>query len=96
VKATVVLCDICKNRIAKLKCEICGADLCEQCRSKIKIDERGLFGFAYTHLNGVIVCEECLSKHTKLVQAALKSSSLHEITKSIFKTINKHLSSVAL
>jgi len=60
-KKEVEICDECNKKIAKIKCELCGADMCEDCESYIYLKAES--PEHYTHGNPnfmkISTCEKC-------------------------------------
>ena len=39
MKTTTTLCDKCENKVAKIKCSMCGCDVCATCSNMLVIDK---------------------------------------------------------
>lgn len=56
METKVNLCDSCKKKIKEVNCDICGADLCENCKSTDDIQFKGC------SLGKLYFCNECYNK----------------------------------
>lgn len=65
-KERVVICDVCKNRVAETKCIICGNDMCSGCTVSIEVsnpDNYHLLAVNYSNKVGKFnICQECKRK----------------------------------
>jgi len=50
-----IICDVCDERVAKCKCEICGKDVCSTCLGDVSIGFTNLD----TRLLNIDTCEKC-------------------------------------
>lgn len=60
-KEKVVICDDCKEKIAKYKCRLCEKDLCRDC-----LKEKKLF-LGDNAFNWVHICSDCCQKLSNLM-----------------------------
>ena len=72
VEETIVLCDVCKERVAKAKCNLCGKDICKYraCVREFpinfggKVDNYGHM-FAKGAVINILYCRDCWDKKIK-------------------------------
>jgi hypothetical protein len=82
MEAKVILCDSCKERVAKLKCCFCMKDICDSCKTTIKtaleFNSRNILMFKD------IVCYKCsdsLSELSKIEDDLSKSKVMLDVLK---------------
>ena len=63
VKTNTILCDICENRVARSKCNLCGSDICNfrSCIRTFPID----FGEGFRKRIGILYCRNCWDEKIK-------------------------------
>lgn len=64
MKTEIVLCDKCKDRIAKKVCVICEKDVCESCYEEVPIR----FGWNESEFTKLIICKVCKSQIIDLLK----------------------------
>ncbi len=89
VKREINICDICKDRIANKKCDICGKDTCGGCRNSKPIN------MGSEHLTLIITCRDCYNLNKKMIES-LDLSKNKELIKSIKTPILNHLKKIAI
>jgi hypothetical protein len=63
MKTEIILCDVCNDKIARHKCEICEKDMCADCRDVLSTETAGTRSFSSTILLLTTeVCRTCASK----------------------------------
>jgi hypothetical protein len=65
METKVILCDKCKQKVAKSVCRICEADVCDSCFSDVP------FNFAYNNgtFTSIIICNKCKKAIEQMVTA---------------------------
>jgi hypothetical protein len=63
-KKEVEICDKCKKKVSEAKCELCGADMCDDCESyislKVGTPETGIYASKENaYFMRIITCEKC-------------------------------------
>jgi len=91
LKKEVLICDLCKTRIAEHKCLQCGRDLCPNCAYGIEI-----FTGEYPYLMKIVygtdkpseirICRECLDTIIKGIRK-LDESAVEELLKNFLSEI---------
>lgn len=81
-KSNIKLCDGCNTRVATRECFICGADMCNFCRSK---SDKYIGAVNLRHL--IDYCKNCYPKLNKIIT----DKNSDEILKMIKETLNTHL-----
>jgi len=60
MKATVILCDICKRRVATRQCVLCHADICPACIRPVNIHQiDSHLSIDFGDDKGVLICAKC-------------------------------------
>lgn len=72
MKTEIVLCDKCKDRVAKEKCVICDKDVCEGCSEMIPIQ----FSWNEQEFGRFRICKICKQEILKMLK-----EKLHDIKK---------------
>ena len=70
MKKTVVLCDVCKSRVADKKCSICDKDLCGYCQytAGINIADTSItFGTSSSYEGKIVICSDCRNKVISII-----------------------------
>ena len=87
MKTEVILCDICKRRLAHHKCEICNNDICDNCKSHIGIYNSNtdflltLRKMSYSGIMSekiITMCETCVNSITINNDQFKKGSNISE------------------
>jgi hypothetical protein len=65
VRKEVTLCDNCKDKVSKEKCEICGKDICERCLNALTF-ESGTSGSSGISWFEIPICNECVEQHKQI------------------------------
>ncbi len=68
-KETIILCDVCKERVAKSKCNLCGKDICKyrSCIRKfpVSIGGRVVYDSSSAKTINILYCRNCWDKKIK-------------------------------
>lgn len=62
VKTNLILCDVCKNKVGKRKCNLCDKDLCIDCVRSMGIIIRKEVNSGYFRNIPIVYCEDCFRK----------------------------------
>jgi hypothetical protein len=68
MKTEVIVCDLCKEKIAKQKCEICDEDCCEDCSHTWNYDVWDV------PINNILTCVRCSEQINNMRRTANKES----------------------
>ena len=95
-KEKVILCDICKERVAKDKCNFCGGDICNyrSCIRKFYIDIGGREFDIIGKRIKIIYCRDCWDKKIKEIlnkEEFWDETFIEELSKSIGNYIQKRI-----
>lgn len=64
VKETIILCDVCKDRVARNKCNLCGKDICKY-RSCFREFPVIIGGYGIGKTMNILYCKNCWDKKIK-------------------------------
>jgi len=73
---TLIICDICDDKKAIEKCQICEKDVCNYCSKYIRIGEETSLYFAIIAISNnkkhLLVCKECIANIKSLIKDVRK------------------------
>lgn len=82
----IIVCDFCKERITKSKCEVCYRDLCVSCCKILPIN----LGKGQISINKILVCSDCSNK-ISMVNDGIDIDDKGEIKKMVLGKLKKSL-----
>ena len=86
IQEQVIICDECKSKIAKYKCELCDRDCCSSCLSSPYLTAKGMRLFDYP------ICRECAKKlNLTKIELSITDELKNEMKKQISKQIHNAL-----
>ena len=80
----VIVCDFCKEKITKSKCEICHRDLCSSCGKILSIN----LGKGQISISKILVCSDCNNK-ASMIKESVDIDVGGEIKKMILDKLKK-------
>lgn len=76
VKTNLILCDVCKDKVGKIKCNLCNKDLCDSCKMAIQITiSRAKSYEGNSKKINIILCIDC---NSNLVNATNKNENFFD------------------
>lgn len=76
METKVVLCDNCKDRVSKMKCDICSADSCKDCIEKVISLNFEITNGATIH---ILCCRSCRLKIKQLMDIFIVQKDKEDI-----------------
>lgn len=96
VETKTIICDICKEKVAKDKCSLCKKDLCNNCIKRTYLSLRGIYAdgsgtFGDKIIPFCINCSEKLIKNTPSDNPLLDGDFLNKLSDEVVEYITKKL-----